>query len=391
MGDWRKVLHHLVDDVETEFDRLKYSLKQRLGGFDPIKIVPYTGYGNRTRVFLQGRVLEDQDIPRATDNDTLWENLLNTYKRMESDEIPLARLVARSEGVAKEIQADEEGQFEVWLEFDDPLPEDRRWQPVNYELLSPESPKQKETVRAEGRAFIPPSDADYGVISDIDDTVIEMNVGDLLRAARTVFLGNARTRLPFPGVAALYRAFHAGSEERVKQNPLFYVSSSPWNLYDLLVDFFRLHDIPNGPVLALRNYGITEDEILPLNNRPYKTEAVRRILDLYPDLRFILIGDSSQEDPEIYTDIVDLYPDRILAVYIRDVTKEAKRSASIETLRREVVEAGSMLRLADNSLAIAEHALEQGWISPDSMPDIEGEKARDEGVPEGLEQWLDQE
>jgi phosphatidate phosphatase APP1 len=391
MARWQKVLHHFVDDVETEFDKLRYSLKQRLGGFDPIKIVPYIGYGNRSRVFMQGRVLEDRHISPATDNDSLWENLLNTYKRMDSDEIPLARLIARSQRVEKEIQADEEGQFEVWLDFEEPLPEERRWQSVTFELLGPESPKETETVRAEGKAFIPPQDADYGVISDIDDTVIEMNVEDLLRAARTVFLGNARTRLPFPGVAALYRAFHAGPREGIRQNPLFFVSSSPWNLYDLLVDFFRLHEIPNGPVLTLRNYGITEEEILPLNNRPYKTEAIRRIMDLYPDMRFILIGDSSQEDPEIYADIVDRYRERILAIYIRDVTGENERSAAIRALKKEVVEVGSMLLLADNSVAIAEHALDHGWISPEAMPEIKDERARDEGVPDGLERLLDEE
>jgi phosphatidate phosphatase APP1 len=388
MGDWRKVLRHLVDDIETEFDRLRYSLKQRLGGFDPIHIVPYIGYGNRKRIFMQGRVLEDRNITPATENDSLWDNLLNTYKRMDSDEIPFARLIVRSEGVQTEIEADEEGQFEVWLDFDEPLPEDRRWQPMTFELIGPESPEQDEIVRAEGKAFIPPPDADYGVISDIDDTVIEMDVDDLLRAARTVFLGNAHTRLPFPGVAALYRAFHAGPGEGIKQNPLFFVSSSPWNLYDLLVDFFRLHDIPNGPILTLRNWGITKDEILPLNNRPYKAEAIRRIIDLYPDLRFILIGDSSQEDPEIYADIVQQYPNRILAIYIRDVTKKAKRTAAIRRLEEVVVEGGSKLRLAADSLVIAKHALQHRWISDDVMLEIKKETAHDEGVPEGLEALL---
>jgi phosphatidate phosphatase APP1 len=390
MGDWRKVLHHFVDDVETEFDRLRYSLKQRLGGFDPIHIVPYIGYGNRKRIFMQGRVLEDRNITPATENDSLWDNLLNTYKRMDSDEIPFARLIVRSEGVQTEIEADEEGQFEVWVDFDEPLPEDRRWQPVTFELIGPESPEQDEVVRAEGKAFIPPPDADYGVISDIDDTVIEMDVDDLLRAARTVFLGNAHTRLPFPGVAALYRAFHAGPGEGIKQNPLFFVSSSPWNLYDLLVDFFRLHDIPNGPILTLRNWGITKDEILPLNNRPYKTEAIRRIIDLYPDLHFILIGDSSQEDPEIYTDIAHRYPDRILAIYIRDVTNKAKRTAAVRRLEEAVVKTGNQLRLADDSLVIAKHALQHGWISDDVMPEIKKETAYDEGVPEGLEALLEE-
>ena len=69
-------------------------------------------------------------------------------------------------------------------------------------------------------------------------------------------------RLPFPGVAAFLRALYAGAGGG-ERNPLFYVSSSPWNIYDLLSEFFSLNDIPIGPVLFLRDWGLTDVELVP--------------------------------------------------------------------------------------------------------------------------------
>ena len=120
-------------------------------------------------------------------------------------------------------------------------------------------------------------------------------------------------------------------------------------LYDLLSQFFHLHHIPVGPVLLLRNWGISEEELLPLENRAYKLRTIVRILDTYRDLPFLLIGDSGQQDPEIYADIVRMYPQRIAAVYIRNVRETEARSKAIAKLAQQVVEQGSTLVLADDT------------------------------------------
>ena len=90
---------------------------------------------------------------------------------------------------------------------------------------------------------------------------------------------------------------------------MFYVSSSPWNLYDLLSDFFNLQNIPIGPVLFLRDWGLSDQGFLPTRNRSYKLGYIKEIIETFNDLPFILIGDSGQEDPEIYTEVVSLYPE----------------------------------------------------------------------------------
>jgi hypothetical protein len=106
---------------------------------------------------------------------------------------------------------------------------------------------------------------------------------------------------------------------------------------------------------------------------------IREILDTFPALPFILIGDSGQEDPEIYADLVAAHPDRILAAYIRNVEPLPERMAAIERLTEQVVAAGSTLVLADDTLTVASHAAAHGWIREDALPGIRGEKAADEG------------
>lgn len=387
MANWKQVLNQLVYNVESYYDRLRYELQDRLGGPSERKILPFNGFGNRHKIYLKGRVLEDRGIDPAMDNDTLWTNLVNMYKRIESDEIPHARVKARFQGREQEFEANDEGYFEVTFELDESLADDRLWHTVDLELIEPESNDPEGPITAQGEVFVPQSTAEFVVVSDIDDTVIETNATQLLKMARNVFLGNARTRLPFPGVAAFYRALYHGSGGE-NWNPMFYVSSSPWNLYDLFVDFFNLQNIPVGPVLFLRDWGIKETEILPLKHKTYKYNTIRRILEYYPDLPFILIGDSGQEDPEIYRQIVDDHPGRVLAVYIRDVSAVDERDEEIRALAQEVIAAGSELVLAASTDEIAQHAIAKGWIKPERLGDIKGEKIKDQAPESRIESLL---
>ena len=174
-------------------------------------------------------------------------------------------------------------------------------------------------------------------------------------------------------------------------NPLFFVSSSPWNLYGLLSEFFHLQDIPIGPILFLRDWGITQEEILPTDHRKFKRETIHLIMDMYPKLPFILIGDSGQEDPEIYEEVDCAYPHRILAIYIRNVSHNLKRPEAIRGLAKKVTDAGSTLILADDTLPMAQHAAAQGWIAREALAEVGAEKKADEAPPGPVEKILGEE
>lgn len=216
------------------------------------------------------------------------------------------------------------------------------------------------------------------MISDIDDTVIQTEATSLLTMARIVFLSNAHSRLPFKGVSAFYRALQQGQHEQ-GYNPIFYVSSSPWNLYDLLIDFFTIQQIPLGP-LFLQEYGLTTEQLFIASHEKHKLAQIETLLTTYPDLPFILIGDSGQKDPEIYREVVRRHPGRIQAIYIRDVMLE-KREREVQMIAKEVGQTGVDMLLVGDTFTAALHAAEQGFITSNSLLDILEEREKDTQAP----------
>lgn len=348
-------------------------------GAEPFEILAYRGYGNGVRAHVYGRVIEKRDIGASTDADSVLKNLLNTYRRADSDPLPFAQ-VRIEYGSSLEMKADNEGFFGGWMELEKPITAEDEWQEYKVELVPrvrPDPTVAPPAVKGSGEILVPTATTRFGVISDLDDTVIQSRVSNFLQAARTVMLDNARTRLPFPGVAAFYEALRNGAGGNEK-NPIFYVSSSPWNIYDVIIEFMDLQKIPKGP-LILRDWDIGWNSLSSDRHFEHKTAVIRNIMQLYPHLEFILIGDTSQHDPEIYGQIVSEFPKRVRAIYIRDVTRTAERSASVQRLADEVLAANSTLVLSEDTLGAASHAAEYGWISEDALPSVREEKRADEG------------
>ncbi|NIP79446.1 MAG: DUF2183 domain-containing protein, partial [Gemmatimonadetes bacterium] len=223
----------------------------RLLGDRPARVEAYRGYGTPEGVRVRGRVLLGEPPRASAPEDRWWVNLGNAYRRLESDEVSGAVVRIGFAGARIETRTDEEGHFDVEIRPETVPPGDRFWHDARIELVDP--PGDTATARV-----AIPRGARFGVISDLDDTVLRTDARNILRVAREVLFGNVHTRIPFAGVGAFYRALHLHEGDR---NPLFYVSSSPWNLYDLLNEFLRLHDIPAGP-MDLRDWGLREDELL---------------------------------------------------------------------------------------------------------------------------------
>jgi phosphatidate phosphatase APP1 len=366
---WRQELHELAASLASRIRQGAGAL-ERLVDRDPYHIAAYRGYGSRGRALVLARVLQDEGLAVPEAGHSKARNLLAMLKRLESDPLPFARVRARLPGGDRELVADNEGFIREWLELGS-VTGPELWRAVHLELLQQD--RHPPRVAVAPILSAPPS-AHYGVISDMDDTVLQSEVTNFLRAARIVLLENARTRLPFAGAAAFYRALHEGGGGA--RNPVFYVSSSPWNLYEVISDFLEAQEIPAGPLL-LRDWDLSPSI---LRNQAHKAAHIREILQTFSSLPFILIGDSSQEDPEIYADIVAAHPERILAVYIRNVEPRAERSESIRRLSERVAAAGSTLVLAADTLAIASHASLHGWIRDEALPAVRGEKQADEGA-----------
>jgi phosphatidate phosphatase APP1 len=229
-------------------------------------------------------------------------------------------------------------------------------------------------IAATGRIFVPTAASRYVVISDVDDTIVETGVANKARMLWNLFMKGPRSRVAFPGVAALLQALHRGVSG-VETNPMLYVSRGPWSIYEILDEFFNIHAIPIGPILFLREWGLTLQSPLPRRAADHKLALIRSMLALYRELPFILIGDSGQRDPEIYARIVREHPGRVLAIYIRNVSRDPARVRAIEDLALEVVACGSSLLLAADSPAMAEHAAAHGLIPPQARVAVLEERA----------------
>lgn len=185
------------------------------------------------------------------------------------------------------------------------------------------------------------------------------NANDLFKMIRIAYFGNERSRRLFDGVASFYHSLQQGVGKG-EGNPIFYVSSSAWNMYDLFDKFMELNDIPAGPIL-LRDIELSPENLLSFDHKSHKREQIDPVFRRFPDLPFILIGDSGQKDVEIYSQIVQDSPDRILGIYIRDVLPEnEERKQEIEAIAQTIRTAGVEFTLFSETYSAVKHAAKQG-------------------------------
>jgi phosphatidate phosphatase APP1 len=372
---WRRVLETLATHADTATDHARQRLRKGRPLQRPLVIVPYLGFGTSTQLTLSGRVLEDTGSISSKASDSRWRNLVQFAKHLETDEVPGARVRACWPSGEQDVLTDGEGYFDLEITPAQPL-STPGWQTVELKLLEPAAPCGTP-VRAQAQVLVPPPSARFGVISDIDDTIVHSHVKNRLKMLLALARSNAHTRKPFDGVAAFYRALQlgVGGDE---QNPIFYVSSSPWNLYTPLVEFLSVQDIPLGPLL-LKDFG-EHTLFASRDHHSHKRAAIERILQTYASMRFVLIGDSGEQDPEIYAGVVRDHPDRVQVIYIRAVQPDATRTAAIEHLIAEVGRSAAQLVLVPDSEFAAAHAASAGLISVTALSKVRQEKRRARGA-----------
>lgn len=336
---------------------------RRLRLRQPLVIVPYLGYGNAAALQVRGRVLADEGWRTPSVDDTRWRNAVELFKRLETDEAPGVRVLAQYQGREFEAVTDRDGYFSFDIA---PTEAPGGWQAVELSLAD------RSEVRATAEVLVPPAEARFGIVSDIDDTVLWTNVTNKLNMLAMLARTNAHTRKPFRGVAAFYRALTAGG------NPIFYVSSSPWHLFGPLVEFLRLQGIPVGPLL-LKTLGVRQ-LFGPGRHSTHKLDRIEAILAAYPVLPFVLIGDSGEQDPEIYAEIVRRHPGRIRAIYIRSVDPDPARADAIDALAAQVGASGAQLVLAPDSVFAAAHAAAEGLIAAEALADVRADKRADDAA-----------
>lgn len=296
-------VHRWVVALERAWEAARL---RRSGSRPPqhFRIEVYGGHGGAAGVVVRGRVLDDPPLSDAVEGEGVGAAVRRTFRSFLTDELPGVPLRVCVAAAVEQVVTDPEGYFRLVLR---PDPEELAspWTRSTVELAAPyRGITDAHTAALD--VLVPGPGARFGIISDIDDTILDTGVQRVGHMVRQTFTGSALTRTPFEGAPELYRDLAAGV------NPVFYVSSSPWNLHAFLTAFLRHRQFPRGPVLL-------RDLIGGPGGREQKTARIREVLELHPGLSFVLLGDSGEKDPEIYAEVARAHPGRILAIYIREV------------------------------------------------------------------------
>lgn len=318
-------VHAALAQFEGDVDRLEDLLARGEGHDARVRLIAYPGYRNADLLRLRGRVVRwGETLKPGAGTLERMRAMMAIYR---SRELPGIAVRLEAYGQSQEMVSDEEGYFEFSVPLAGlPLPERTAWEQVT--LTAPGRAAQAEAVHAPVMA--PGTGGHWGIISDIDDTIVETGATDFVKNWRRVLVDRPSDRLAVPGAASLYRAI--AKDHKAPVRPFFYVSSSPWNLYGFLAEYMELNGLPHGPMF-LKDWGLDADKLGMTGHDEHKLAAIETILAFYPGMRFLLIGDNGQHDVEIYAKVVADFGPRVAAVFIRDVTGTCAAGAKAELLR----------------------------------------------------------
>ncbi len=175
-------------------------------------------------------------------------------------------------------------------------------------------------------SYVHPSEGEWGIISDIDDTFLVSHSSSFFRKLYVLLFKNLNNRKVFEDVVHHYEALSRAGKTGDERNAFFYVSSSEWNLYRFITDFAVLHKLPKA-VLLLKDIktGIADFFFSGRGEHNHKFVKIKHILELYPKLKFVLLGDDTQQDPYLYQNLCKIFPITIKAVYIRQSGSQPKK------------------------------------------------------------------
>lgn len=266
-----------------------------------------------------------------------------------------AQLQLRWEGQVFKTLSEDDGFFRIEWSVNSHLAPG--WHPLQVEMTDDEG-----NVLATGTGAISiPYPTQLGFISDIDDTFLISHSSNLRKRLFVLFTRNAHSRQPFQGVVKHYQALTLAGTTAEAPNPFFYVSSSEWNLFDYIREFTSVNALPRGVFLLNQLKRFSQLFKTGQNNHSTKFMRIARVLENYPLQRFVLLGDSSQQDPDIYAAIATHFPNQVRAVYIRDVYK--KNQDKVRETLRKMEEAGVPCCFFTHSSEAFEHSQKIGLIS----------------------------
>jgi len=270
------------------------------------KIIGYRGIANTNKVIISGHAFEKHRVRDLQAHHGRRRNLKQTINRFRARPLKWTAVDIKLNGTEHRVRTNNRGYFtcEITHKIKEP-----GW--YSYELFW-----RRNHKRFSGEFYLS-DEHETGVISDIDDTLLVSHSTRLIRKMALILFRNAYSRKTFPFVMN-WHSYIGELNDKEHPRDFFYVSNSEWNLYDFLIDFFSINELPKGVFfLQQLKKGIRDLILTGKVNHDHKTGSIEFLLRFYPNKKFILIGDNGQKDMEVYLEIVSKYHQRIKGVMIR--------------------------------------------------------------------------
>lgn len=314
----------------------------------------YNGYGHKNNIILYGHVLRGYHTLENRYSNNPFINALHLLRLF---------MVKPRSGFLLEMHwgeqifvtlSQEDGFFK--FEWQSNVEVTAGWHSIDVFLLSS---KREILTKAIGKVFIPNS-TQYAFISDIDDTLLISHSSSSLKKLKLLFIRNPRSRKPFDDVVKHYQLLSLAHTDPQIPNPFFYVSNSEWNLYEYLTEFFLHNELPEGVLLLNKLKRFYQLFKTGKSNHQSKFQRISRIMDSFPKQQFILLGDNSQRDPEMYKALANQYPNNIHAIYIRQIRHRTINSTKqiLDSITNKKIH----VCLFENNLEAIQHSKQIGLI-----------------------------
>jgi phosphatidate phosphatase APP1 len=278
----------------------------------------YRGYANEQELIVMGHVfktLNDYDFQKTNFKNA--SSIVNLFRIKTLSNFDVYLKYGDQEIHSKTL---DDGYFKFCI----PLGDEPNFGWMPYQV----SIKYKGEIIIEKGSFIRPHEGNLGIISDIDDTFLISHTHNFFRKIYILLFKNVNDRKVFKDVVPHYQALSSAlRHNKEEQNAFFYISSSEWNLYRFIVKFTKIHHLPRA-VILLKDIkrGITDFFLSGRGNHDHKFDKIKHVLEFYPNLKYVLLGDDSQHDPYLYERICKIFPVTVKAVYIRQTGKHPKNS-----------------------------------------------------------------
>lgn len=182
-----------------------------------------------------------------------------------------------------------------------------------------------------------PANVDFIVVSDIDDTILVTQVTSTRRLVYNSLFKKLEERQPVKGASEFYQ--NIANQKLIYGKPHFiYLSSSPSYFSRLLKAFVAKNKFPQGSLVLKKS-------LLSGEHTEHKGVWLKKIATRYSDKPLVLIGDSGEQDPEIYSEFAlsSEFGKRIKLIIIHEVTQDSERIAELEKIRQNLEKQGIAL------------------------------------------------